>query len=261
MNEAVLDSQAWSARKLGLAIALAVVVQLGLILWFSARGELKTRVAETRPAIELLADAQGEWLALTDPTLFSRAHPKGFSQAAWLSLPSHSYQPADKGDAPLWLAPAPERMGAAFGDFVKDYRPEGVAVRGWGPPVTTAPSQLPFTPTFDSRVELQGLLAARGILAQPELPSWSNADILAPSRVQVLVDARGNPVSAVLLGGSGLKAADESAVELARRMSFGADRMVLENPASHADDGLMTGWLTFFWRTLAPGTNGMENPR
>jgi hypothetical protein len=260
MNETPVDSLAWSPRKLGVAIVVAVAAQLGLILWFSTRGELQLRVADVRPAIKLLVDAPGNWLALTDPTLFSRAHPYGFSGTAWLKIPPHSYIPPEKGDAPMWLALAPESMGAAFHDFVRSYNPDKGKLRTWQPPDVTAPSRPFLTPAFDSRVEVQGPLAARGIIIQPELPAWTNADILAPSRVQVLVDARGNPISAVLLGGSGLKAADQSAVETARRMSFGAEEKVLADPASGAEDGLATGWLTFFWRTLGPVTNGLVVP-
>ena len=261
MNELAVDSLAWSPRRLGAVIAIAVAAQLALILWFSARGELKPRTPDVRPDVKLMAGAGWEWLAMTDPTVFSRAHPDGFSGVAWLSIPPHSYLPADRGGAPMWLAPAPKRMGAAFQSFVKGYLPEGVTLRTWQPPMITPPSRLPAVPSFDSRLKVLGPLAVRGIVTQPELPAWTNTDILAPSQVQVLVDARGHPVSVVLLRGSGLEAADQSAVAIAQRMSFGPDRGVLNNPASSADDGLTTGSLVFSWRTLAPATNGFVNPR
>lgn len=261
MNPVAADSLAWSHRKLLVAVVVAVAAQLLLILWFSAQERLTPRTASPRPAIQLVAEAGREWLLLTDPTLFSRAHPNGFSEVAWLSFPRHGYRPADRGDVPMWFAPEPERMGAAFRDFVKDYVSVAVSPRNWQPPRTTVPSRLPPVPTFDSRVEVQGPLAARGIVAQPGLPSWTNVDVLGPSRVQVLVDARGNPISTVLLSSSGLKTADQSAVDIARRMSFGADRRALDNPVPGANDGLTAGWLLFSWRTLAPVTNGIVNPR
>jgi hypothetical protein len=100
------------------------------------------------------------------------------------------------------------------------------------------------------------------LIAIPKLPAWTNADVLAPSRVQVLVDARGNPISAVLLSSSGLKAADQRAVEIARDLTFGADQEALTNHPHDADAGLATGWVIFSWRTLAPpNTNILINPR
>jgi TonB family protein len=110
-------------------------------------------------------------------------------------------------------------------------------------------------------VRVEGALAGRGIRSVPPLPAWTNADILAPSRVRVLVDASGHPMSAVLIESSGLKAADASAVELAQRMSFGRDAEALKQPPGNPDAGLTTGWLIFSWRTLAPTTNGLVNPR
>jgi hypothetical protein len=261
MNETGVDSLAWSPRKLGIVVAMAVLAQVALILWFSPRGPLKPRAVDAGPAIRLVVEAGGEWLTLTDPTVFSRAHPAGFSGVAWLSIPAHSYLPTDEADAPLWLALAPESLGATFREFVKGYTPEGVTLRRWRPPVVTAPTRLPAVAAFESQVGVEGALAARGIVSQPALPAWTNADVLPPSRVQVLVDARGNPISAVLLGSSGLKAADHSAVDLARRMRFGADPAALLDPEASPNEGLATGRLIFSWRTLAPATNGVVNPR
>jgi len=262
MNESPADSLAWSPRKLATVIVIAVLVQLALISWFSAEGPLRPRTAESRPAIQLLAEAREDWLALSDPTLFARPNPAGFSGAAWLRFPNHSYVPADTAAAPLWLALAPETLGTTFQKFVRTYATESRTLRSWQPPSVTAPTRLPVAPAFDSQVTPEGPLAARGIIDCPKLPSWTNSDVLAPSRVQVLVDARGNPVSAVLLGSSGLPAADQSALEIAARMRFGPEPTVLRNPAAGPEEGLTTGSLHFSWHTLAPSTtNGLVNPR
>jgi hypothetical protein len=80
------------------------------------------------------------------------------------------------------------------------------------------------------------------------------------------VDARGNPISAVLVKGSGLKLADQLAVALARDARFAPDRAALklqmENPAA----GLISGRMIFHWHTvpaaLASGPGGpVPNPR
>jgi len=261
MNEPTVDSLAWSPRKLGSVIFIAVVIQLTFLFWFSAHGPMKSRKVDVGPAIQLLAEARDEWLVLTDPTIFSRAHPAGFSGVAWLSIPPHSYLPGDKADAPLWLALAPDTLGTTYRDFVKALSPDGFSVRSWPPPAITIPSRLPVPPAFISQLRVEGALAERGIVSQPELPAWTNAEVLAPSRVHVLVDARGNPISAVVLSSSGLPAADQSAVRLAGRMRFGSDTAVLKNPDARSDDGLAAGWVIFSWKTLASATNGSVNPR
>lgn len=261
MNAPPVDSLVWSPRKLIVVIILAVLVQVALIAWCSAPGVLTPRAAEARPEIQLLAGARSEWLSLTDPTLFSRAHPDGFSGHAWLAVPEHNYLPGDKADAPLWLALTTESLGGAFREFVKGYTPEGLTLRSWQPPVVTGPTRRLAAVGSDSEVRVEGPLARRGIRSVPMLPAWTNNDILAPSRVRVLVDAAGHPMSAVLLESSGLKAADASAVELAQRMTFGRDEEALRQPPGNPDAGLATGRLIFSWRTLAPVTNGLVNPR
>ena len=74
-----------------------------------------------------------------------------------------------------------------------------------------------------------------------------DADVIAPSRVQVLVDAIGDVVSAVLLppddseaAASHYDAADQRALELARAMRFA--------PSSC----LTVGRMFFYWHTVPP---------
>lgn len=261
MNAPVNDSLGWSWRKLTVAIAIALGVQVVLIYWFSARGELKTRRPDARPHVQLFNGVRSEWLRLTDPTLFARAHPDGVSAAAWLDIPTHSYRPTETADAPAGLALAPENLGATFQEYVKNYPSEAVTLRNWQRPAVTAPTRLRYPPMADSQVRVQGPLAARGILSTPPLPAWTNIDILGPTRVQVLVDAWGNPITATLLQSSRLAEADKAALDISRKMTFGAQPPSVVNATPTPETDLTPGWLTFTWRTLAPATNGSPNPR
>jgi hypothetical protein len=77
------------------------------------------------------------------------------------------------------------------------------------------------------------------------LPSWPYADVIAPSRVQVLVNGAGEVVSAVLLpsdipGEVQDADADQRALELARAARFATA------------PGLTVGRLIFDWCTVAP---------
>ena len=69
-------------------------------------------------------------------------------------------------------------------------------------------------------------------------------DVIAPSKVQVLVDEAGNGASVVVLESSGLPEADQRALRLARNLRFA--------PAP----ALTFGEITFRWHTLpAASTN------
>lgn len=261
MNLPADDSAPWSTRKLAIAIGIALVAQVALIFILSARGDFKPRTADVRPNIQLFSGARPEWLRLTDPSLFARAHPDGVSAAAWLDVPAHNYRPVEQPDAPAWLAPSPMDLGRTFQEYAKHFTPEGPPVRSWKPPATTAPTRLRHPPLAESQVRVQGPLAARGIVSSPTLPSWISSEILGHTRVQVLVDVWGNPISAALLQSCGLKEADAAALDLTRQMVFGAESSTPLSELNNPETRTTSGWLVFSWCTKAPATNGAPNPR
>ena len=74
----------WTARRLWTVAVLAALVQVGLIYWASDRTAYVVRPTPARPPVQFAALSRSELLSLTDPTVFSRAHPNGFSGAAWM---------------------------------------------------------------------------------------------------------------------------------------------------------------------------------
>ena len=114
-------------------------------------------------------------------------------------------------------------------------------------PVFNSPDVSP-EPAFAERsaVQVDGDLAQRRMLNDLNLPDWPYADVIAPTKVQVLVDAGGDVVSAILLPSNGTAradrydVADQRALELARSARFA--------PGA----GLTVGTLTFNWRTVPP---------
>ena len=81
------------------------------------------------------------------------------------------------------------------------------------------------------------------------MPSWPYNDVLAATTVQLVVDRHGSVLAANLLTRSGLPAADQRALELAR-----ASRFEMADPAS--DTTPMTwGQMVFQWQAVPPGTN------
>jgi hypothetical protein len=262
MNGTLAEPLVWIARRRTLAIVIAVAAQVLLIFWFSEKSPLRPRAANARPVVQLAALARSELLSLTDPALFALARPDGFSGRAWLTISGHDYRPAEAAAPQQWLALAPGSLGAAFREFVRTNAAGEPVLRNWQAPAITLPSADAEPPmAAQSMLRIEGALAVRGLLKPPQLPAWPNADILAPSEVLVLVDAHGNPVSSVLLAGSGLKAADARAVELARALSFGADRDALAKRPNDPTAGVVSGRVIFQWHTLAPAVNGSVNPR
>ena len=100
-----------------------------------------------------------------------------------------------------------------------------------------------------SALRIEGALAQRRLLSPPELPAWMKPDLLVASVVQLLVDASGKTISAVLLPpGNGYNDADQAALSLARSARF--------EPLADSPTNLTVGTLTFEWQTLPmPATN------
>ena len=147
------------------------------------------------------------------------------------------------------LSPVLENLGTVFTGFMRtnpfaapplDFKPE---------PKLSQPVLL-WPPAFagNSALRIEGDLAQRKWLNPASLTNWPYADVIATSRVQVLVDAAGDVVSAVLLppddpveAASHYDAADQRALELARAARF--------SPSSRLTT---VGQLIFDWRTVAP---------
>lgn len=262
MNLAANEPLVWSARRRWATIAIAVAVQIGLIYWFSERSTRPVRQADARPAFRLVARPHSEWLALNSPTMFALPHPLGFSGRAWLAVPAHDYRPAEATNVPQWLALSPGALGASFREFMRTNQSGRVAVAIRPAPTLAAPSVAATLMTARaSRVQLSEALAKRGLRSKWQLPAWTNTEPLQASQVQVVVDALGHPISAVLLNGSGLPAADQHALELVRRAVFGPDAAVMRSPSEALDAGLTSGRLEFHWLTLPPDGEGGTDPR
>jgi hypothetical protein len=125
------------------------------------------------------------------------------------------------------------------------------------PPQFTVPV-VPVEPSLakTSTLRIEGGLTRQRLLTPMKLPSWPYVDVMAPSKVQVLVNTAGNVVSAVLLpsdnpseAASHYDVADQRALELARAALFAPS------------PSLTIGRLVFDWHSVAPATtNAPPNP-
>jgi hypothetical protein len=141
-----------------------------------------------------------------------------------------------------------DELGLAFNQFMQTNHFAGFELQLKSPVKLSAPgltveSALGQTSTL----LIQDGLAQRRLLDPINLPSWPYANVIAPSKVQVLVNEAGNVISTALLPpDSGFTVADQydradqRALELVRAARFA--------PASR----LTVGRMIFNWHTVPP---------
>ena len=228
-----------------LLIGLVLAVHLVLIFAFGGRKPVTPRPVINAPALAL-ADGSSDWLILNDPTLFALPSREGFAGPAWLEPPHVEFHRQEWTEPPRWLQLPGGELGAIFSQFMQTNPLATFQFELKPPPRFTAPL-VPLEPNFAgaSTLHIEGDLAWRPLLTPMPLPSWPYADVIAPSRVQVLVNGAGEVVSAVLLpsdipGEVQDADADQRARELARAARFATG------------PGLTVGRLIFDWCTVAP---------
>ena len=249
-----VEPRGWTAGRWWAAIALVFAVQAALLVCLLDRAPAQPRKPAVAPAFRFSDSRMQEWVAVEDPTLFALPHRQGFSGEAWLNVPSFEFRPEDWSEPERWLPLDVPNLGSRFASFAETNTAVPFPTIAVTEPETPAAEDFSMAPPpTPSRVRIEGDLARRRLLAPLQLPWWTNSDLLTNSVVQLVVDARGNGLSAVLLAsGSGLTQADadQKALELARTARFEAVKA--QNPAA----GLSLGTLIFEWQTvLAPSTN------
>ena len=241
----------WTHRRWLAFVALVFVAHVLLLFVFGGRKQIVPRAVTNIPAFSL-ADNSSEWLALNDPTLFALPHQKDFASAVW--LPAHVANPPSFRwtGTPRWLPLSTHELGLAFNQFMRTNRFANIELE-LKPPVKPGAPPLPVESALaqPSTLQIQGGLAHRRWLNPLPLPSLPYNDVIAPSQVQVLVDAAGDVISAVLLPpDSGFAPADQ--YDLADQRALDLARAARFAPAS----SLTVGRMTFNWQTVpVTGTN------
>jgi len=235
----------WPMSRWLLLIVLVLAAHIVLIFMFGARKPITPRAVTNAPELEL-AGGSGEWLTLNNPTLFALPSREGFAGPAWLEPPRVHVHRQEWTETNGWLQLSAGELGAIFNQFMQTNRFTTFQLE-LKPPAQFTEPLVPLEPAFAkaSSLHIGGPLAKRPLLTPMKLPSWPYDDVIAPSRIQVLVNAAGDVISTVLLpsrnpGEVHDGDADQRALDLARAARFA--------PAS----GLTVGQLIFNWRTVAP---------
>jgi hypothetical protein len=264
--ETSVEPRAWSGFRWGIAIGLVFLVQIALLVSLEDRSPVVPRKTSSAPSVHFVAGrlrspagaqvpallALRDLLAVEDPTLFALPHRRGFSGAAWLNPPEIEFHSPDWSELARPLLLDVDALGAPFENFLQTNSapaPPSVAVvepdAASHEPVSIAPRPA------RSRLRLEGGLAGFELTPLPPLPSWTNTDLMTNSVVQVVVDSRGNTLSAVLLSPDGglNREAGRYALAIARAARF-------EPPASgmgsdrHGEIRLTIGSMIFEWQAV-----------
>jgi len=241
------SGKGWPFSRWLMLIALVCAVHVALLYMFGARKQIVPRTVTDAPTLRL-ANGSDELLALNDPTLFALPHPGDFVTAMSLQSPVVK-PPSFLSTAPLrWLPLSADGLMTIFNQFMQTNPVAGFALQ-LKPPVRLGTPAQSVEPAFAqvSTMRVAGDLTQRRLLTSMDLPSWPYADVIAPSRVQMLVNKAGSVVSAIILPSdnspealSHYDVADQRALELARAARFA--------PAPR----LSIGRMIFTWHTVPP---------
>ena len=263
MNAALAPSAPWTQRRWLNTIGLVFLAHVALIFLLNERPRSQAGPASFRSTIHLVVDARSalmlaELPTLSDPALFALPNHHGFSGEGWLRFDPLPYQRIDWSEPPARLSLEAGRLGNSYALFQSTNLSPPLLVADKPLPALIRPAPAISPPPAPGRSEwrIEGELAARPLLAHPDLPSWPHSDILTNTVVQMLVDAEGNPVSATLLAASGSAEADRHALNLARSARFQPVR-VSPNVAAP----VTWGKLVCQWHTVPPGATNLPTAK
>jgi hypothetical protein len=268
MNPLALQSSGWSRRRLVCTSAVIFAVQVVLILWLGQRARRLPQRPAFRTTITLVpqgvpAEQFEGRIALEEPALFALPSLNGFSGPAWLKYPPLDYQPPEYSEPFRWLALEEQSLGATFSHFLATnvISPLLIADKPL-PPLQRYEPNYPNEPVpAQSRLRVEGELAARSLKAWPAIKSWPHWQLLSNTTVQAAVDGDGSTLFATLLSESGLKEADDYALMLAGQARWRPIPRSNRSAGEVAEDPLSWGRLIFQWHTLpVPATNSTARP-
>lgn len=244
----------WTRQRLFATAVVIFLGQLGAIFALHTREPLLVKLPPF-PAVHAGSPSRHsnspELQYLNDPMIFAGAHTAGFSAAAWLGRARLDFNLSNSVPPPTFL------------DFERHSTIE-IASSNPPPQITPLPL-LNFSLSNDtprqSRLVLEGPLSSRPLAANPPIPIQFGTDVLSNSVVQVSVQADGFTVLSRLVSGSGSRAADLTALEIANKLRFAPQPLQSVAPSSEgAPEPLQWGRLVFQWFTTEPASTNVPAP-
>jgi hypothetical protein len=253
--------QRWPAHRWWGFVAVILTLQIALIYWLGDEGPVLKQPPRGGVRLQLAGSSTNELLSLMDPTLLALPHRESFGGQAWLTIPSLEAPPFVWSEPSRWLELPVAQLGGAFRAFLETnpLAPPTEFARH-EPEFATSDAFYPQSDAQTSGFRIVGELAGRRLLTPFSLESWTNADLLTNTIVQVVADARGRPVYVTLLAPSGSREADTFALKAADTARF--DPLpAAASDASNPMARLSWGQIIFDWHTEpVPPTNGLTKP-
>jgi hypothetical protein len=180
-----------------------------------------------------------------DPSVFPSSSPHGFAAQAWRLLPVQDAAAALQEPPPVFLE---FTNWSGANSHPAGWESRHVSFQWAGQP-EPPPDSVPAFPAAEaSRPEsffrIEGGLAGRRPTAPAGLPAWPANFLVTNSVVQFAVNRAGQVISTVLLAGSGLKEADDSALATVNVLRF--------RPVGNAVPEYVWDTATFYWKTIEP---------
>jgi TonB family protein len=229
-------------------LILALVAHVGLIFLFGTRKPIVPMPLGSVPHLHL-TDSANELVALSNPTWLARPNVHDLTTTCWQQLPPVPPPNFDWPELPRFLELNPAHLGAAFHEFVQQNLLADFPLNFKSEPDAAVPTVDLESPIPNgSTLEFLDELAQRQPLNIATPPSWTRNDVLAPSKVEVLVEKDGYVVSAVVLQSSKDIDADDKALEMARNLRF--------TPAAQPT----MGDIIFHWHTVPANPPAAATP-
>jgi hypothetical protein len=254
-------------------VLLATGLQLAAVSLLSPRHEPRAR--PPRPEAHLRLDrletgrtALASDFERTDPTLFALVSERGFSGAAWLTVPPFDYRMTNAPEPLRWLTIRPEELADDLSEFVQTNLLNEDVIAGALPPRVAEPVVPVPVVVAGTVLRVEGELAGRRLLEGQTIPQLSEAIVANPTLaenrsntvVSVLVDRSGRTVSAALLSlPNVLPAADELALKFAKAARFEPRRLGAVGAGQFEAGTLVFVWAKVRWEE--PGVMAQRGKR
>lgn len=236
-------------------VILVLLAHFAFVVIFGAKHTPPARPPARVPALRL-ASTKTPLMRLEDPTLFALPHANDFAATQWPPLVTNQPASFRWSESPHWLPLSGDLLTKTFSQYMSTNRDQDWAIDFKPAPLFSTPVP-PAAPVFaqPSFIHLRGELAQRKLLNPKPLPPWPASAVMAPSKIQVVVDSAGRVLSALLLPADyGLElaarndAADQFALQTARDARF--------SPGAK----LMVGQMIFNWLAIPPPAASTNQP-
>lgn len=267
MNAATHPERSWPGLKLAVAAAILFGLQAMLVFWLGKERSSPPLQQPSPVRIETGGDMGENFPTASSPTLLAVPSIEGASGPAWLKKePPTNRTPEWTGEPDAALARPPIALADDLTNLAGAGSPPLRSVAGIpnaAPPILNVFSTSPA----ESSITIEGDLARRKLLAQPDLTSLPADSVLSNTVIQIEITGDGWPAvpAAVASGGksgtgAAADAADDYALGIANGLRFEPLPRRSPSGARLPDPGLTSGRIVFHWQTVAPATtNAPQN--